>query len=97
VSIDTASKDNGIPASSVNGALSGSPPPDKAVWGRPSYGLPVWRNRDHQQTETILTSGPRPNPAQTSKKPPPWWGKERTHFQKILLRLEIPMAVTQVV
>ena len=46
----------------------GSPPPDTAVWGRPSYVLPVWRNVITKTTERILT-GPvyRSIPAATQK------------------------------
>jgi hypothetical protein len=34
----------------------GSPPPDKAVWGRPPDKLPVWRYLITHTTETILNS-----------------------------------------
>jgi hypothetical protein len=57
VRIDTALIFNGIPALEVNGALSGSPPPDAAVWGRPSYALPERRSVITEETETILASG----------------------------------------
>ena len=35
--------------------LKGIHMPDKAVWGRPSYVLPVWRNVIDNTTERVLT------------------------------------------
>jgi hypothetical protein len=49
MSFDTASFDHlALAAFRKRGALSGSLPPDTAVWGLSSDALPVWRPRDHK-------------------------------------------------
>lgn len=55
VRIHTAFRFLGIPALSVHGALADHHRLMKAVWGRPSYVLPAWRNVVINRIERILT------------------------------------------
>src|SRR6185295_12575614 len=70
----------------------GSPPPDKAVWGRPPYVLPVWRYVIRHTTEMIIALSAAGREPSNFKKPPRRWTVERTPKRR---RLEIPMAVTE--
>ena len=74
----------------------GSPPPDKAVWGRPPDGLPDWRNVILGDTDVTRTRRSTTKPARTSKNLLAG-GTGRVHLHnKSAQRLEIPMAVTWV-
>jgi hypothetical protein len=73
----------------------GSLPPDVAVWGRPSYVLPVWRNVITSTTEMILTEPvERPIPAIPKKNHPSRGPRNVRLHQNSDPGLEIPMAVT---
>jgi hypothetical protein len=94
VRIYTAFTPYGIPAFSGVWRSVGSPPPDTAVWGRPSYVLPVWRN--------VITK--RQRYSARKRKIETWTTFKKIHLVggPITVRrhsnsnkgLEIPMAVT---
>ena len=74
----------------------GSPPPDMAVWGRPPYVLPVWRDVIINTTERILT-GPvmRPIPTILSCSHSASGALNVRTYKIFPLGLEIPMAVIE--
>ena len=73
----------------------GSPPPDVAVWGRPSYVLPVWRYVITTTTERILT-GPvyGPTPPKRPRNHQPSGARNVRLHHNFDPGLVIPMAVT---
>ena len=73
----------------------GSPPPDKAVWGHPSYVIPVWRYVITNTTERILTGPVSRSILMTNTTEPPASGAQSVRTYTIFeLGLEIPMAVS---
>ena len=72
----------------------GSPPPDKAVWGRPPYVLPVWRNVITKTTEMILALVGEDRDPLALQKTTLQVGRGAYAHNKFTQGLEIPMAVT---
>ena len=95
--IYTAFTPYGIPAFSGAWRSVGSPPPDTAVWGRPSYVLPVRRDVIITTTERILTG-----PVYGSIPPNHFRNHHPSGARSVwpnlffYSRLDIPMAVTDV-
>ena len=73
----------------------GSLPPDKAVWGRPSYALPVWRSVIINTAERILTRWPIDRSLRNARKATLSVERKTYAVTRIFPSgLEIPMAVT---